>query len=207
MSNRMCENGAIALDGMCEKEYIRSMSKSVHVSERGEQTMKFNLLLTKIQWAVGEFIRLRLGGYGKQKIQEKYEAELTAQNKELEKQGKQLKVIHEHWFDSTIDHLAHAMWTALEETTLAVRSANSVYITSYDDWQERRNYWHKARGALSALDAVMNECTGTLNLNPDTFKGLIDLIKEERAVIKGCIEKDKNTWQSVLNKGRAMIPP
>lgn len=183
------------------------MSKSVHVSERGEQNMKFNLLLTKIQWAVGEFIRLRLGDYGKQKIQEKYEAELTAQNKELETQGKQLKVIHEHWFDSTIDHLAHAMWMALEEVTLAVRSANSVYITSFDDWQERRNYWHKARGALSALDAVMNECTGTLNLNPDTFNFLNKLIKEERGVIKGCVEKDMKVWKRVLKEGRAIRPP
>jgi len=89
-----------------------------------------------------------------------------------------------------VDSWRHEIRDILKHISVEIELANSIYISSWKDVDERRMHWNLAVGYLNALKDSFNEIVDTIKVSVGAFEEAQELIKKEINLIKGVRKSD-----------------
>ena len=89
-----------------------------------------------------------------------------------------------------IEDFRDTIITILRNMRMNIRMANSIYITTRAEYDERRNCWNRAIGSCQQLLEEMQFVIETLPVDAEKFMRYVGMIEKEINLLKGVRKSD-----------------
>lgn len=89
-----------------------------------------------------------------------------------------------------VDEFRNTILLILRDLRLNIRMANSIYVTTKAEYEERRNHWNRAIGNCQQLLEEMQFVIETLPVNAEKYMRYVGMIEKEINLLKGVRKSD-----------------
>lgn len=176
---------------------------SVPLSRRSPSSMEFFHNAIKIR---REFTRLLLKDFGikpkirnldmVQKMYKMDDEDKGVLQSILEKYDMETRITDEYpeWL---IDEFRGCILHILRELMLNLKMANSIYITTKEEYSRRRELWTNAVGNCEQLLDEMQYIIDILDVDAEKYMRYVEMLEKEVALIKGVRKADNKSLKNI----------
>ena len=121
---------------------------------------------------------------------------LLSQASRIRKFNKEIVDEYPKWW---IDYERSLIMNLLSELISNIIQANSIYVSTEQEYHNRRTYWNNAIGNCNTLLNEFEYIRHVLPIDAEKYMSYVDMINNEIALIKGVRKSDNKVLKKLTN--------